>query len=81
MPLVIPPFLKQRFSRPVAIFGAGISGEGVSELLHALAVNGVIYAIGGQDADFKPLTKVEAFIPGAGTLVAWAPKAPLPARR
>lgn len=49
--------------------------------LVAAAVNGVIYAIGGQDADFKPLAKVEAFIPGAGTLVAWAPKAPLPARR
>jgi N-acetylneuraminic acid mutarotase len=45
------------------------------------AVNGVIYAIGGQDAAFKPLAKVEAFLPGAGTLVAWASKAPLPARR
>jgi UDP-N-acetylmuramoylalanine--D-glutamate ligase len=43
MPLVVPPVLQQGLSRPVAIFGAGISGEGVSELLRALGVPCVIY--------------------------------------
>jgi N-acetylneuraminic acid mutarotase len=43
--------------------------------------NGVIYAIGGQNADGNALAKVEAFKPGTSTLVAWSPKAPLPTAR
>jgi UDP-N-acetylmuramoylalanine--D-glutamate ligase len=43
MPLVIPPFLQQRFAQPVAIFGAGLSGQGAGGLLAALGMRGVIY--------------------------------------
>jgi N-acetylneuraminic acid mutarotase len=43
-------------------------------------VNGIVYAIGGADAD-SPLAKVEAYKPGTSTLVPWSPRAPLPTAR
>ncbi len=45
------------------------------------SVNGVIYAIGGNDADLNPLSTVEAYRPGTNTLVPWVTKAPMPAAR
>lgn len=43
MPLLIPEFLRAALSRPVAVFGAGVSGEGVQVLLRSLGVDGVVY--------------------------------------
>jgi len=49
MPLVIPRFLQQRFAQPVAVFGGGVSGQGVSQLLTALGVRGVVYDAKGLE--------------------------------
>ena len=43
MPLSPPEFLKAALSRPVAVFGGGVSGEGVLALLSALSAQGKIY--------------------------------------
>lgn len=43
MALTVPDFLKTRLLKPVAIFGGGVSGEGVRALLHALGATGTIY--------------------------------------
>lgn len=43
MPLVIPEKLKAYLSKPVAIFGAGLSGEGVLAVLRALGLTGIFY--------------------------------------
>jgi UDP-N-acetylmuramoylalanine--D-glutamate ligase len=43
MPLTAPGFLQPCLSRPVAIFGAGVSGRGVGALLAALGAQGTIY--------------------------------------
>jgi UDP-N-acetylmuramoylalanine--D-glutamate ligase len=47
MPLTTPHFIQQRLSRPVAIFGGGVSGQGVAELLAALRVAGTTYDLKG----------------------------------
>jgi N-acetylneuraminic acid mutarotase len=47
--------------------------------LVAAKVNGIIYAIGGSDGG--ALQKVEAYDPNTNTMVAWTPRAPLPAAR
>jgi N-acetylneuraminic acid mutarotase len=47
--------------------------------LVAAKVNGIIYAIGGSDG--AALQKVEAYDHNTNTLVAWTPRAPLPAAR
>lgn len=49
--------------------------------LVAAAAKGKVYAIGGHDANGMALTKVEAYNPATNTLVAWIPRAPLPAAR
>jgi UDP-N-acetylmuramoylalanine--D-glutamate ligase len=38
-----PTFLAPLLTRPVAIFGAGVSGQGVSQLLDAIGATGVLY--------------------------------------
>jgi UDP-N-acetylmuramoylalanine--D-glutamate ligase len=43
MPLSPPEFLKAALSRPVAVFGGGVSGEGVLALLGAIGAQGKIY--------------------------------------
>lgn len=43
MPLALPDFLSPRLAKPVAIFGGGVSGEGVRMLLAALGMEGRIY--------------------------------------
>jgi N-acetylneuraminic acid mutarotase len=49
--------------------------------LVAATVNGIIYAIGGGGWNGAALQKVEAYNPNTNTLVAWTPRAPLPAVR
>ena len=43
MPLLPPDLLGPLLQRPVAVFGAGVSGQGVATLLAALGGQGVIY--------------------------------------
>lgn len=43
MPLAIPEFLQVRLRQPVAVFGGGVSGEGVLALLGKLGVPGIVY--------------------------------------
>jgi N-acetylneuraminic acid mutarotase len=46
--------------------------------LGAGVVNGVLYAVGGNDSDGEKLTTVQAYTPGSNS---WATKAPLPSAR
>ena len=43
MPLVTPTFLQPLLQRPVAVFGGGVSGQGVLALLEGLGQTSVIY--------------------------------------
>lgn len=43
MPLIVPTLIERRLARPVAIFGGGVSGQGIRDLLAALRVEGVVY--------------------------------------
>jgi len=43
MPISPPDFLQPALARPVAIFGGGVSGEGVRALLIAIGADGKIY--------------------------------------
>jgi UDP-N-acetylmuramoylalanine--D-glutamate ligase len=52
MPLVIPDFLRPLLTKPVAIFGGGVSGEGVSALLDSLEAKGIVYDAKG--VEFTP---------------------------
>ena len=54
MPLVPPDFLRPLLERPVAVFGAGVSGQGVRELLGTLGIAAVVYDRqgGGDRTDF-----------------------------
>jgi UDP-N-acetylmuramoylalanine--D-glutamate ligase len=47
MPIPIPQLLIDRLSRPVAILGGGVSGEGVSELLARLGAARTVYDVKG----------------------------------
>src|ERR1043166_3705941 len=49
MPLVVPRFLQQHFAQPVAVFGGGVSGQGVTELLTALGARGLLYDVKGLE--------------------------------
>ncbi len=49
MSLTPPDSLKALLAQPVAIFGGGVSGEGVRALLAALGVTGVVYDAKGTD--------------------------------
>jgi UDP-N-acetylmuramoylalanine--D-glutamate ligase len=56
MPLAVPGFLQSRLDRPVAVFGAGVSGRGLGQLLGALGAEAVVYdardrAFGAADAE------------------------------
>lgn len=50
MALTVPEFLQSRLRKPVAIFGGGVSGEGVRALLQSLGATGTIYD--AKTADF-----------------------------
>ncbi len=49
MALNPPDLLKPLLAQPVAIFGGGVSGDGVRALLAALGVTGVVYDAKGAD--------------------------------
>ena len=53
MPLSVPDFLQPLLAQPVAVLGAGVSGDGVCALLATLGVHGRVYdAKEGRGADF-----------------------------
>ena len=49
MPLTIPGFLQSRLARPVAVFGAGVSGEALRGLLGALGAQVTVYDAHGTE--------------------------------
>ncbi len=49
MSLTPPKFLAPLLVRPVAIFGGGVSGDGVQAALHALGAVGVVYDLRGSE--------------------------------
>lgn len=49
MPFAPPEFLRPLLAKPVAVFGAGLSGEGVCLLLAAVGVEGRTYDAHGAD--------------------------------
>jgi UDP-N-acetylmuramoylalanine--D-glutamate ligase len=49
MALVIPDFLSSRLTQPVAILGAGLSGEGANRLLSKLGAVSVVYDRKGRE--------------------------------
>lgn len=51
MPHTIPEFLRDRLSRPVAVFGGAVSGQGTVELLARLGADSVIYDRKGGGAE------------------------------
>lgn len=55
MPLAVPEFLQVRLRQPVAVFGGGVSGEGVLALLGKLGVPGLLY-----DQRGRPFTADDA---------------------
>ncbi|MES1168951.1 MAG: UDP-N-acetylmuramoylalanine--D-glutamate ligase, partial [Oleiharenicola lentus] len=64
-----PPPYSALLARPVAIFGAGVSGSGVLDLLAAIGARGVVY-------DEKAAGAVRAFTPAAAAghgLVVFSP--------
>lgn len=66
MALTVPDFLQARLLQPVAIFGGGVSGEGVRALLHALGAIGMIYDAKTTDFTAAAAAKHElvVFSPG-----------------
>jgi UDP-N-acetylmuramoylalanine--D-glutamate ligase len=70
MPLVPPDFLRPLLERPVAVFGAGVSGEGAVELLTGLGVETVVYdrqggaAVADFSAAVAPRHSLVVFSPG-----------------
>ncbi len=50
MPLVPPDFLRPLLDRPVAVFGSGVSGEGVVALLQAIGCRAVVFDRKGGEA-------------------------------
>lgn len=50
MSLVVPDFLRPFLDRPVAVFGGGVSGEGVLALLRAIGAEAVVYDRAGAPA-------------------------------
>ncbi|MEO7412273.1 MAG: UDP-N-acetylmuramoyl-L-alanine--D-glutamate ligase [Opitutaceae bacterium] len=49
MPLIVPQIISERLSRPVAILGGGVSGEGVSELLDKIGARKAVYDAKGLE--------------------------------
>ena len=72
-----PDLLAKLLKRPVAIFGAGVSGQGVRSLLDALGTTGRIYDENGagEDANFSPLQASQhdlvVFSPGFAPAHPW----------
>jgi UDP-N-acetylmuramoylalanine--D-glutamate ligase len=77
MPLTPPDFLRPLLASPVAIFGGGVSGEGVRALLGALGATGAVYDEKG--AAFTPAAAAAhalvIFSPGFARDHAWLARA------
>jgi len=73
MPLQAPEFLNSRLGRPVAVMGAGVSGEGAMRLLSRLGATVVVYDRRG--VEFTPERAHEhglvVFSPGFPLLHPW----------
>ncbi len=80
MPLTIPAFLQPALTQPVAIFGGGVSGEGVCALLASLGVHGRIFdAKEAKGAEFTAaaarLHRLVVFSPGFAPTHPWLARA------
>ncbi len=66
MPLTIPSSLQQALSKPVAIFGAGLSGQGALAMLRQLGLPAVVYDRKGTEftADCAKEHRIVIFSPG-----------------
>jgi len=73
MPLQIPEFLSRRLSRPVAVLGSGVSGDGTLRLLARLGAGSAVYDRRGTE--FEPGRAHEhglvVFSPGFHLLHPW----------
>src|ERR1700691_5120636 len=73
MPLAIPEFLSSRLARPVAVFGAGVSGDGAVALLSKLGARATVYDRKGLE--FTPERArghgLVVFSPGFSLLHPW----------
>jgi UDP-N-acetylmuramoylalanine--D-glutamate ligase len=49
MPLEIPAFISRRIDRPVAVLGAGVSGQGAAELVSRLGAQATLYDRSGTE--------------------------------
>lgn len=80
MPLIPPAFLQPALTQPVAIFGGGVSGEGVCALLASLGVHGRIFdAQAAKGAEFTAaaarLHRLVVFSPGFAPTHPWLTRA------
>ncbi len=73
MPLAIPEFLSARFARPVAVFGAGVSGDGAVALLSKLGARATVYDRKGLEftAERARGHGLVVFSPGFALLHPW----------
>ena len=77
MVLSPPNFLAHHLSRPVAIFGEGVSGLGVRALLGALGKEGIAYDVRGQEftADAAARHRLVVYSPGFAPGHSWIARA------
>ena len=77
MPLTPSAFLQPLLARPVAIFGRGVSGEGVRSLLAALGAEGTIYDAKGAEFTAKTAAghSLVVFSPGFAPEHPWLARA------
>ena len=73
MPLVVPDTLRDALTKPVAVFGSGLSGQGVLALLRVLGLPGVCYD--ERETAFRPehvsAHHLAVFSPGFPAEHAW----------
>jgi UDP-N-acetylmuramoylalanine--D-glutamate ligase len=77
MPLAPSPFLSPLLTRPVAILGGGVSGEGVRALLAALGATGQVYDAKGAEFTAKAASghALAVFSPGFDPNHPWLARA------
>ncbi|MCC6416241.1 MAG: UDP-N-acetylmuramoylalanine--D-glutamate ligase, partial [Opitutaceae bacterium] len=73
MALVIPELLREALARPTAVFGEGVSGQGVLALLRRLGLPGVCYDERGVafTAERAAAHRLVVFSPGFAADHAW----------
>ena len=73
----VPTLLQPLLTRPVAILGGGVSGEGVRTLLAALGATGTVYDAKGADFTAKAATghALAVFSPGFDPAHPWLARA------